>query len=55
MFRQPRDRLKPAGYVVTIAVPAKTSEEIPWLQGYVMEELARSLIICLSWRMIGAI
>ncbi|KYD27999.1 LysM peptidoglycan-binding domain-containing protein [Geobacillus sp. B4113_201601] len=33
-LRQLRDRLKPAGYVVTIAVPAKTSENIPWLQGY---------------------
>lgn len=33
-LRQLRDRLKPAGYVVTIAVPAKTSEDIPWLKGY---------------------
>lgn len=33
-LRQLRDRLKPAGYVLTIAVPAKTSEEIPWLRGY---------------------
>ena len=29
-----RDRLKPIGRTLTIAVPAKTSEEIPWLMGY---------------------
>ncbi|PLR82422.1 sporulation protein [Bacillus canaveralius] len=33
-LRQLRDRLKPAGYVLTIALPAKTSEDIPWLRGY---------------------
>lgn len=33
-LRQLRDRLRPAGYVLTIAVPAKTSEDIPWLRGY---------------------
>ena len=33
-LRQLRDRLKPAGYALTIAVPAKTSEDIPWLRGY---------------------
>ena len=31
---QLKNRLAPEGYVVTIAVPAKTSEDIPWLQGY---------------------
>jgi spore germination protein len=29
-----RDRLQPLGRTLTIAVPAKTSEEIPWLRGY---------------------
>jgi spore germination protein YaaH len=29
-----RDRLKPLGRTLTIALPAKTSEEIPWLRGY---------------------
>ncbi|MFP7159380.1 glycoside hydrolase family 18 protein [Priestia aryabhattai] len=33
-LRQLRDRLRPAGYVLTIAVPAKTSEDISWLRGY---------------------
>ncbi|WP_047152666.1 glycosyl hydrolase family 18 protein [Aneurinibacillus tyrosinisolvens] len=33
-LRRLGDRLKPAGYVMTIAVPAKTSEDIPWLLGY---------------------
>lgn len=33
-LRQLRDRFKPAGYVLTVAVPAKTSEDIPWLKGY---------------------
>ncbi|PRR96113.1 sporulation protein [Bacillus atrophaeus] len=33
-LRQLRDRLKPAGYALTIAVPAKTSDHIPWLRGY---------------------
>ncbi|KKI90043.1 sporulation protein [Bacillus sp. SA1-12] len=33
-LRQLRDRLNPAGFVLTIAVPAKTSDEIPWLRGY---------------------
>ncbi|USL44109.1 glycosyl hydrolase family 18 protein [Priestia megaterium] len=33
-LRQLGERLKPAGYVLTIAVPAKTSEDIPWLKGY---------------------
>jgi spore germination protein len=27
-------RLKPSGYLVTISVPAKTNEEVPWLRGY---------------------
>ena len=31
---QLRDRLQPLGYTLTIAVPAKTSEDIPWLIGY---------------------
>jgi spore germination protein len=33
-LRQLRDRLRPAGFILTIAVPAKTSEDIPWLRGY---------------------
>ncbi|KMY53839.1 sporulation protein [Bacillus sp. FJAT-27231] len=33
-LRQLRDRLRTAGYVLTIAVPAKTSDDIPWLRGY---------------------
>ena len=33
-LRELRDRLKPIGRTLTIAVPAKTSEEIPWLMGY---------------------
>jgi spore germination protein len=33
-LRQLGDRFKPAGYVLTIAVPAKTSEDISWLKGY---------------------
>ena len=33
-LRELRDRLKPIGRTLTIAVPAKTSEEIPWLRGY---------------------
>ncbi len=28
------ERLKPEGYSVSAAVPAKTSEDIPWLKGY---------------------
>lgn len=28
------ERLKPKGYFVSVAVPAKTSEDIPWLKGY---------------------
>ncbi|MFS0669533.1 glycoside hydrolase family 18 protein [Peribacillus frigoritolerans] len=33
-LRQLGERLSPAGYILTIAVPAKTSEDIPWLKGY---------------------
>lgn len=33
-LRQLAERLKPAGLVMTVAVPAKTSENIPWLRGY---------------------
>ncbi|WHY86711.1 glycoside hydrolase family 18 protein [Neobacillus novalis] len=33
-LRELRDRLKPIGRTLTIALPAKTSEEIPWLRGY---------------------
>lgn len=33
-LRQLKDKLMPEGYVLTIAVPAKTSEDIPWLRGY---------------------
>ncbi|MBS4201603.1 glycoside hydrolase family 18 protein [Bacillus sp. FJAT-49732] len=29
-----RDRLKPEGYYTTVAIPAKTSDEISWLKGY---------------------
>ncbi|MET1032070.1 glycosyl hydrolase family 18 protein [Domibacillus tundrae] len=33
-LRQLSQRLRPTGFVVTIAVPPKTSEDIPWLRGY---------------------
>ncbi|MBU8915178.1 glycoside hydrolase family 18 protein [Bacillus sp. FJAT-29953] len=33
-LRELRDRLKLLGRTLTVAVPAKTSEEIPWLKGY---------------------
>lgn len=33
-LRELRDRLHPLGGTLTISVPAKTSEEIPWLKGY---------------------
>ncbi|AZV43348.1 hypothetical protein BAOM_2739 [Peribacillus asahii] len=33
-LRALRDRLKPEGYYTSVAVPAKTSDEIPWLKGY---------------------
>ncbi|GAB1804902.1 glycosyl hydrolase family 18 protein [Priestia megaterium] len=33
-LRQLGERLRPSGYVLTIAVPAKTSEDISWLRGY---------------------
>ncbi|MEH7383712.1 glycosyl hydrolase family 18 protein [Bacillus sp. JJ1533] len=33
-LRELSDRLRPLGRTLTIAVPAKTSEEIPWLRGY---------------------
>jgi len=33
-LRELRDRLQPLGRTLTIAVPAKTSEDIPWLKGY---------------------
>ncbi|UJF34485.1 glycoside hydrolase family 18 protein [Paenibacillus hexagrammi] len=33
-LRQLRDRLKPGGFALTIAVPPKTSEDIPWMLGY---------------------
>jgi spore germination protein len=33
-LRQLAERLKPAGLIMTVAVPAKTSENIPWLRGY---------------------
>ncbi|MGX2958634.1 glycosyl hydrolase family 18 protein [Peribacillus sp. JNUCC 23] len=29
-----RERLKPEGYYTSVAVPAKTSDDISWLQGY---------------------
>ncbi|MDR7080286.1 spore germination protein YaaH [Neobacillus niacini] len=33
-LRELRDRLQPLGRTLTIALPAKTSQEIPWLKGY---------------------
>jgi len=33
-LRSLRDRLKPGGYRLTIAVPPKTNENVPWLRGY---------------------
>jgi spore germination protein len=33
-LRALRDRLKPQGYLITIAVPPKTNDNIPWLRGY---------------------
>ncbi|MFS0820337.1 glycosyl hydrolase family 18 protein [Bacillus sp. 1P02SD] len=33
-LRELSDRLRPLGRTLTIAVPAKTSEDIPWLRGY---------------------
>lgn len=33
-LRQLGEGLRPSGYVLTVAVPAKTSEDIPWLLGY---------------------
>ncbi|MEC1526235.1 glycoside hydrolase family 18 protein [Neobacillus niacini] len=33
-LRELRDRLRPLERTLTIALPAKTSEEIPWLKGY---------------------
>lgn len=29
-----RERLKPEGYYISVALPAKSSDEIPWLRGY---------------------
>ena len=33
-LRELADRIRPLGRTVTVAVPAKTSEDIPWLRGY---------------------
>ncbi|WP_028552786.1 glycoside hydrolase family 18 protein [Paenibacillus sp. UNC451MF] len=33
-LRRLKERLQPEGYWLTIAVPAKTSDDIPWLLGY---------------------
>ena len=33
-LRRLKERLQPEGYWMTIAVPAKTSDDIPWLLGY---------------------
>lgn len=33
-LQQLKNRLEPEGYLLSIAVPAKTSESIPWLLGY---------------------
>lgn len=33
-LRQLRDRLQPSNYLVTVSVPAKTNEGVPWLRGY---------------------
>jgi len=32
-LRELADRLRPLGRTVTVSVPAKTSEDIPWLKG----------------------
>lgn len=29
-----RERLRPEGYYTSVAVPAKTNDEVPWLKGY---------------------
>jgi spore germination protein YaaH len=29
-----RDKLKPEGYYTSVAIPPKTKDDIPWLQGY---------------------
>lgn len=33
-LRRLNERLKPEGYSLSVAVPAKTSDDIPWLKGY---------------------
>lgn len=33
-LRELRDRLKPKGKLLTVAVPPKTNDNIPWLRGY---------------------
>lgn len=33
-LRSLRDRLKPEGYSTSVAVPPKTSDDIPWVKGY---------------------
>ncbi|WP_413024699.1 glycosyl hydrolase family 18 protein [Peribacillus frigoritolerans] len=33
-LRAIRDRLQPEGFYTSVAVPAKTSDDIPWLKGY---------------------
>jgi spore germination protein len=33
-LHQLRDRLRPSGFILVIAVPAKVSEDTPWLRGY---------------------
>ena len=33
-LRELADRIRPLGRTLTVAVPAKTSEDIPWLRGY---------------------
>ncbi|KAB2338221.1 LysM peptidoglycan-binding domain-containing protein [Cytobacillus depressus] len=33
-LRSLRERLRPEGYYTSVAIPAKTSDDIPWLKGY---------------------
>lgn len=33
-LRSLRERLRPEGYITSVAVPAKTNDVIPWLKGY---------------------
>ncbi len=48
-----RERLGPEGYYTSVAVPAKTSDDISWLQGYDYGGIGALLILSLSWPMTG--